>query len=134
MRCQGYLRSTRDKFVRHRFLYLSARIGGSNHFSIAYPVAQVLLFQISFRSNPRHSTDRGMLDLQLVLNPMDGSLPSTVYAVAALPLLFLLLWRLWKFSLVTVFWPQEPKEIPYWVPGEVDLELVGRLSHSFVLT
>ena len=92
--------------------------------SIAYSVAQVFLFQISFRNNPRNSTKPEMLGLLLLINPMDGSLRSTIYAVAALSLPLLFLWRLWRFSLVTILWPQEPKEIPYWVPGEVDLELV----------
>ena len=26
--------------------------------------------------------------------------------------------RIWNFSIVPALYPQEPKEIPYWVPGE----------------
>ena len=46
------------------------------------------------------------------------------YAVAALSLCMLFLWRLFKFSLVPVIWTQEPKEAPYWIPSEMALSLV----------
>lgn len=75
-----------------------------------------------------------MLSLFFVVFPTDNSLSSAIYAFLALFLPILLLWRLWKFSLVAILWPQEPKEIPYWVPGEVDSELMGRLRNAFVLT
>ena len=29
-----------------------------------------------------------------------------------------LLWRFWKFSLTPYFYPDEPKELPYWIPGK----------------
>ncbi len=29
----------------------------------------------------------------------------------------LLLWRLWRFTIVPAWWPDEPKLLPYWVPG-----------------
>jgi hypothetical protein len=28
----------------------------------------------------------------------------------------LLSWRLWRFTLVSMIWPDEPKVLPYWVP------------------
>ena len=29
----------------------------------------------------------------------------------------LLLWRVWRFTLMPYWWPDEPKEIPYWIPS-----------------
>jgi hypothetical protein len=31
---------------------------------------------------------------------------------------FLLIWRLWTFSILPLFRPHEPKEVPYWIPGK----------------
>jgi hypothetical protein len=33
-----------------------------------------------------------------------------------LSILLLLLWRLWKFSLKPYLYPDDPKELPYWIP------------------
>ena len=30
----------------------------------------------------------------------------------------LLLWRLWTFTVLLAFYPDDPKELPYWVPGK----------------
>ena len=29
----------------------------------------------------------------------------------------LVLWRLWRFSILPLFYPDDPIEIPYWIPG-----------------
>ena len=31
--------------------------------------------------------------------------------------LMLSLWRLWRFSIHPYFRPDDPKELPYWIPG-----------------
>lgn len=33
-------------------------------------------------------------------------------------LLVVLVWRFWKFSLKPAFHPEDPKELPYWIPCE----------------
>lgn len=33
--------------------------------------------------------------------------------------MLLVLWRLWRFSLLPAWYPREPKELPYWIPGEL---------------
>ena len=40
-----------------------------------------------------------------------------IYAVIV-ALLMLLLWRLWRFSIVPVLYPHDPKDLPYWIPCE----------------
>ena len=35
-----------------------------------------------------------------------------------LPVVLLISWRIWRFSILPALYPQEPKEIPYWIPGE----------------
>lgn len=40
------------------------------------------------------------------------SLPLVVAFFAAT----LLGWRLWKFTLVPIIWPDDPKVLPYWIP------------------
>lgn len=29
------------------------------------------------------------------------------------------LWRLWKFTILPRVYPDDPKELPYWIPGKV---------------
>ena len=35
----------------------------------------------------------------------------------ALPLTAFIAWRLWRFTLMPLFYPKEPKVLPYWIPG-----------------
>jgi hypothetical protein len=50
---------------------------------------------------------------------MDGlpenlrSIPLTI----ALPIIVLLLWRLWRFTIVPFLFPNQPRTLPYWLPG-----------------
>lgn len=39
-----------------------------------------------------------------------------LYIIATLALL-LLTWRIWTFTILPVLHPQEPKQLPYWIPG-----------------
>lgn len=39
--------------------------------------------------------------------------PWRVYLV---PILALLVWRLWRFTVIPWLRPDEPKELPYWIP------------------
>ena len=32
----------------------------------------------------------------------------------------LLIWRLWRFSIIPLLYPKDPKELPYWIPCELD--------------
>ena len=45
----------------------------------------------------------------------------SVYGVGVLLALLVLwlLWRLWRFTLAPYWKPDEPKEIPYWIPSEI---------------
>lgn len=36
----------------------------------------------------------------------------------AAPFIFLLLWRLWTFTILPKLHPSEPRELPYWIPCE----------------
>lgn len=33
-------------------------------------------------------------------------------------LLTLLLWRIWKFTVLPMIYPERPREFPYWIPCE----------------
>jgi hypothetical protein len=33
----------------------------------------------------------------------------------------LLAWRFWTFTVVPLLYPQNPRELPYWVPGILNL-------------
>ena len=34
------------------------------------------------------------------------------------PCIFLLVWRLWAFTVHPMLRPREPRELPYWIPGQ----------------
>lgn len=51
-------------------------------------------------------------------------------AVFASAVVVLLAWRLVRFTIAPVFRPNEPKEYPYWIPGEVTQPPLVRLSKS----
>jgi hypothetical protein len=36
--------------------------------------------------------------------------------LAAVPLLLLVLWRVWSFTIVPTMNPDEPRALPYWLP------------------
>jgi hypothetical protein len=52
------------------------------------------------------------------------------FAILAAALVVLLVWRLLRFTIVPVFRPNEPKEYPYWIPGEATQSTSTRLSKS----
>ena len=37
-------------------------------------------------------------------------------------------WRLWRFTIRPLFYPQEPKELPYWIPCKRSPNLQNRLE------
>jgi hypothetical protein len=46
------------------------------------------------------------------------------YSVIIIPFslaLIYMIWRLWKFTLKPLLRPDEPKELPYWIPGTSSL-------------
>lgn len=48
-----------------------------------------------------------------------STLNETLLYTLQLAILFagsLLLWRLWRFTLMPMLKPNEPKELPYWIP------------------
>lgn len=56
--------------------------------------------------------------LSLLLLPLDeaghyGSIPK----VLGIALVLLLSWRVVRFTVIPLFYPADPKELPYWVPG-----------------
>lgn len=51
---------------------------------------------------------------RLCASPVASILINTVSFTAAL----YLLWRVWAFTVHPMLRPQEPPELPYWIPGE----------------
>jgi hypothetical protein len=47
---------------------------------------------------------------------------ATIYAAA---LVSLLGWRLWRFTIWPLFHPEEPRELPYWIPCTFDQIIVA---------
>ena len=47
---------------------------------------------------------------------MDALLNSTTFKIVGALVLALLTWRSWKFTLRPLFHPNEPKDLPYWLP------------------
>ena len=54
--------------------------------------------------------------------------PEMVGRLRSLPMTFvgalavgLLLWRVWTFTLLPLLRPDDPKEVPYWIPGRCEL-------------
>ncbi|KAK3303784.1 uncharacterized protein B0T15DRAFT_284316 [Chaetomium strumarium] len=41
---------------------------------------------------------------------------STLISITAAAVLALLLWRLWRFTITPALYPDDPKELPYWIP------------------
>lgn len=39
----------------------------------------------------------------------------SLFALVGAPL-FLLSWRMWRFTIVPILYPNDPKELPYWIP------------------
>lgn len=52
-----------------------------------------------------------------LLDKQAGDVASVTVTVAVVVLVGLLLWRLWTFSILPALRPNEPKELPYWIPG-----------------
>ena len=40
-------------------------------------------------------------------------------------LVSLLLWRVAKFTVLPLFYPNDPKQLPYWIPGEPLMSLIS---------
>ena len=59
-----------------------------------------------------------LLPLTNALRGLEGRSP---FALQAIILLTgsLLLWRLWKFTILPLFEPNQPKRLPYWIPCEI---------------
>lgn len=56
--------------------------------------------------------------LSLLLLPLDeaghyGSIPK----ILGIALVLLLSWRVVRFTVIPLFCPDDPKELPYWIPG-----------------
>ena len=51
----------------------------------------------------------------------DSGVFSPVLVSALIIVLPLLLWRIWTFTILPVLHPDEPKQIPYWVPSRAIL-------------
>ncbi|KAF1994747.1 cytochrome P450 [Amniculicola lignicola CBS 123094] len=43
-------------------------------------------------------------------------LGSLLFKLASMPLILLLCWRFWRFTILPRFRPEEPNELPYWIP------------------
>jgi hypothetical protein len=43
--------------------------------------------------------------------------PSLSVLIGLVLVVLLLLWRIWTFTVLPALYPQEPKMIPYWIPG-----------------
>jgi hypothetical protein len=41
-----------------------------------------------------------------------------VLKVVAVILVLLVVWRLWRFTVLPAYFPDDPKELPYWIPCE----------------
>ncbi|KAH8589197.1 cytochrome P450 [Bisporella sp. PMI_857] len=52
--------------------------------------------------------------IDFVANVAIGNHLLVVAAVA--PLIVLLCWRLWRFTLTPILYPNDPRELPYWIP------------------
>ena len=63
-----------------------------------------------------------MLKFLFVESVTDVTSIFSIYVIAAVSLFLLFVWRLLRFSILPMLRPEEPKEIPYWIPGEVYLE------------
>ena len=46
------------------------------------------------------------------------ALPLLPPLLALSAILALLSWRIWKFTIIPWVYPDDPKEIPYWIPSE----------------
>jgi hypothetical protein len=52
----------------------------------------------------------------LKVTAMDALLNSTSFKIVVALVLALLTWRTWKFTLRPILHPNEPKDLPYWIP------------------
>ena len=68
------------------------------------------------------SSNTMLLPLTNALRGLESLLP---YPLQAIILLTgsLLLWRLWKFTILPLFEPNQPKRLPYWIPCEISSSL-----------
>ncbi|KAI1159807.1 putative cytochrome P450 oxidoreductase [Nemania serpens] len=72
-----------------------------------------------------------------VVNRLDGTLSSVghnyfPFANGVILLVVLLLaWRVWRFTITPMFYPNDPKELPYWIP--IPGHLIGFFNNSDTL-
>ena len=52
-----------------------------------------------------------------ILETIAQDYPFLRSALIVVPL-FLVLWRLWRFTLLPILRPNDPEELPYWIPGK----------------
>ena len=80
----------------------------------------------------RRSFNKMLLPLTNAFRGLEGPLP---YALQAIILLTgsLLLWRLWRFTILPLLEPNQPKRLPYWIPCEISSSLTF-FSGSLTLT
>ncbi|KAF3054024.1 hypothetical protein E8E11_008790 [Didymella keratinophila] len=73
---------------------------------------------IEFQDKALHVAMGGNVDgdADLIKRAMDAFLNSTTCKIAGALLLALLTWRTWKFTLRPLLHPNEPKDLPYWLP------------------
>lgn len=56
-----------------------------------------------------------LLPVATALNGLDQRILYTFTVIVSVAGL-LLLWRLWRFTILPAMRPDEPKELPYWIP------------------
>ena len=71
-----------------------------------------------------------MMNLLSVCPVTDVGLTFSIYVIAALSLFLWFLWRLLRFSILPMLKPKEAKEIPYWIPGEMNLGWMSMLPET----
>lgn len=42
----------------------------------------------------------------------------TLVTMATTSIFTLVLWRLWRFTITPALYPDDPKELPYWIPSK----------------
>ncbi|KAI1870662.1 uncharacterized protein JN550_005205 [Neoarthrinium moseri] len=65
---------------------------------------------------------------------MVASTCGSIFGLALLASMMLLLWRAWRFTINPLLHPDEPKELPYWIPFLVGRIHFGNTKEPFALT
>jgi hypothetical protein len=51
-----------------------------------------------------------------------GSFVNCCFLEALACIVLLLAWRIWRFTITPIIYPDDPKELPYWIPGNVEMK------------